>query len=42
MRDSMLAVFAEGDLPNNTYYGDGLPIEASASPRAKRDALPQP
>lgn len=29
VRDSMLSVFEEGDLPNNTYYGDGSPIEAS-------------
>lgn len=28
MRDGLLADFAEDDLPNNTYYGDGTPIEA--------------
>jgi alpha-ketoglutarate-dependent taurine dioxygenase len=27
MRDSLLAEFAEIDLPQNTYYGDGSPIE---------------
>ncbi|HEV2146071.1 MAG TPA: TauD/TfdA family dioxygenase [Longimicrobiaceae bacterium] len=27
MREALLADFAEGDLPNNTYYGDGSPIE---------------
>lgn len=27
LRDSMLAEFAEGELPANTYYGDGSPIE---------------
>ena len=27
IRDAMLADFAEEDLPNNTYYGDGTPIE---------------
>jgi alpha-ketoglutarate-dependent taurine dioxygenase len=27
VRDSLLAEFAEEDLPNNTYYGDGTPIE---------------
>lgn len=29
VRDALLAEFAEEDLPNNTYYGDGTPIEAS-------------
>jgi alpha-ketoglutarate-dependent taurine dioxygenase len=29
LRDAMLTVFEEEDLPNNTYYGDGSPIEAS-------------
>lgn len=28
VRDTLLAEFAEEDLPNNTYYGDGSPIEA--------------
>lgn len=28
IRESLLANFAEHDLPNNTYYGDGSPIEA--------------
>ena len=27
IRDVMLESFAEEDLPNNTYYGDGTPIE---------------
>lgn len=27
IRDVMLESFAEEDLPNNTYYGDGAPIE---------------
>jgi hypothetical protein len=27
MRDFLLSEFAEEDLPNNTYYGDGSPIE---------------
>lgn len=29
MRDKFLAEFAEEDLPRNTYYGDGSPIEQS-------------
>jgi len=29
VRDALLAQFDEEDLPNNTYYGDGTPIEAS-------------
>jgi amino acid adenylation domain-containing protein/FkbM family methyltransferase len=29
VRESMLAVFKEEDLPYNTYYGDGSPIEGS-------------
>jgi alpha-ketoglutarate-dependent taurine dioxygenase len=27
LREALLAQFAEQDLPNNTYYGDGSPIE---------------
>jgi alpha-ketoglutarate-dependent taurine dioxygenase len=27
IRDALLATFQEEDLPNNTYYGDGTPIE---------------
>jgi alpha-ketoglutarate-dependent taurine dioxygenase len=27
MRDTLLAAFGGEDLPNNTYYGDGTPIE---------------
>ena len=27
IRDAMLAEFADEDLPNNTYFGDGAPIE---------------
>lgn len=27
VRDTVLREFAEADLPNNTYYGDGSPIE---------------
>lgn len=29
VRDALLAQFGEEHLPNNTYYGDGSPIEAS-------------
>ncbi len=29
IRDALVAQFREEDLPNNTYYGDGQPIEAS-------------
>jgi alpha-ketoglutarate-dependent taurine dioxygenase len=29
LRDGLLAEFEEQDLPNNTYYGDGSPIEAA-------------
>ena len=29
MRDALLAEFKEEDLPNNTYYGDGSPIEST-------------
>jgi alpha-ketoglutarate-dependent taurine dioxygenase len=29
MRDSMLSMFREEDLPRNVYYGDGTPIEDS-------------
>jgi alpha-ketoglutarate-dependent taurine dioxygenase len=29
VRDWMLSQFEEKDLPNNTYYGDGSPIESS-------------
>ncbi|MBH8554263.1 TauD/TfdA family dioxygenase [Nostocaceae cyanobacterium CENA357] len=29
MRDSLLAEFSESDLPQNTYYGDGSPIEST-------------
>ncbi len=29
IRDALLMQFPEEDLPNNTYYGDGTPIEAS-------------
>jgi alpha-ketoglutarate-dependent taurine dioxygenase len=29
LRESLLADFKESDLPNNTYYGDGTPIEPS-------------
>jgi len=29
MRDALLAEFAEEDLPTNSYYGDGSPIEPS-------------
>jgi alpha-ketoglutarate-dependent taurine dioxygenase len=29
VRDRLLEEFAEEDLPNNTYYGDGAPIEPS-------------
>ena len=30
IREALMAEFAEEDLPFNTYYGDGSPIEASA------------
>lgn len=30
MRETLLASFAEEDLPRNAYYGDGTPIEESA------------
>lgn len=30
LRDTLLEAMAEDDLPRNTYYGDGSPIEASA------------
>ena len=29
VREALLTVFAEEDLPRNVYYGDGAPIEAS-------------
>ncbi len=29
VRDALLEIFGEEDLPNNTYYGDGSPIEPS-------------
>ncbi len=29
MRESLLAMFREEDLPRNCYYGDGSPIENS-------------
>lgn len=29
VQEALLAQYAEDDLPNNTYYGDGSPIEAS-------------
>jgi len=29
IRDVLLASFPEADLPNNTYYGDGSPVEQS-------------
>jgi alpha-ketoglutarate-dependent taurine dioxygenase len=37
VRDSLLAVMPEADLPRNTYYGDGAPIEPAAL-QAIRDA----
>jgi alpha-ketoglutarate-dependent taurine dioxygenase len=30
VRDALLSQFAEADLPHNTYYGDGAPIEPEA------------
>ena len=30
VRNAMLAAFPEEDLPRNTYYGDGAPLETSA------------
>jgi alpha-ketoglutarate-dependent taurine dioxygenase len=29
IRETLLAEFKEEDLPNNTYYGDGSPIESA-------------
>lgn len=29
VRDTLLASYAEDELPNNSYYGDGMPIEDS-------------
>jgi alpha-ketoglutarate-dependent taurine dioxygenase len=40
VRDALLAQFPEDELPNNTYYGDGTPIEASVMD-ALRDAYEQ-
>ena len=40
VRESMLAFFREENLPYNTYYGDGSPIEASVI-EAIRDAYRQ-
>jgi alpha-ketoglutarate-dependent taurine dioxygenase len=37
VRDALLAQFAEEDLPSNTYYGDGAPIEPEVL-AALRDA----
>ncbi|MCI0467044.1 MAG: TauD/TfdA family dioxygenase [Beijerinckiaceae bacterium] len=42
MRDTLLAEFAEEDLPTQTYYGDGAPIEAEVLEHLRgvyRDAL---
>src|SRR5262249_27662532 len=36
VRDAVLASFAEEDLPNNTYYGDGSPIEPEALVELRR------
>lgn len=40
LRDALLAQFPEDELPNNTYYGDGTPIEASVMDEL-RDAYEQ-
>jgi alpha-ketoglutarate-dependent taurine dioxygenase len=40
VRDALLAQFEEDELPNNTYYGDGTPIEASVMDHL-RDAYEQ-
>jgi len=36
MRDLLLASYAEEDLPNNTYYGDGSPIEEEVLTELRR------
>lgn len=40
VRDALLAVLAEEDLPRNTYYGDGAPIEPEVLEHI-RDAFQQ-
>lgn len=46
VRDALLRQFAEEDLPNNTYYGDGRPIEPAVlkhlrdAYRAEQAAVP--
>ncbi len=46
MREELLASFAEADLPSNTYYGDGTPIEPEvldeirAAYRAEKTVFP--
>lgn len=40
IRDALLMVFAEEDLPTNTYYGDGSPIESDVLDQL-RDAYDQ-
>jgi len=39
IRDGLLAAFEERDLPNNTYYGDGSPIEPSVLDELRRAYL---
>jgi alpha-ketoglutarate-dependent taurine dioxygenase len=36
VRESMSALYADEDLPRNSYYGDGTPIEASALDEIRR------
>lgn len=36
LRDALLKMFREEHLPNNTYYGDGSPIEESALAEIRR------
>lgn len=36
VRDSLLSIVAEDDLPKNCYYGDGSPIESSAIDEIRR------
>lgn len=39
IRDSLLSICAVEDLPHNTYYGDGTPIEASVMEELQRAYL---
>jgi alpha-ketoglutarate-dependent taurine dioxygenase len=39
IRESLLRGFSETDLPNNTYYGDGSPIEADTAESLRKAYL---